>query len=759
MAERTSPNATRTGAASPWIVLEGAGFGGLLAIGLTLRDLFDVAIDDRIHGVSVPTIHRFLATDFRFEVVRAIVELFALATVVGTSTGALVAFVEWLRLRTQRVEGLSFGFRMLKLAGLIGALWGWIVLLDIAVRPALHQAMLFQRGGVRAWLQIAVADGLGRSGVIVCGLVAVLFYWFGPARLTRVESYSRLRVGVVGSVRRLVEWCQRLRSGNDATLHVGELRVRIRRLVGLGTRSWRVRGVAALVAAVAALSSFGFAFDRRGQRQEADRRPNIVILAADSLRPDRLDSARAPHLAELVGRATSFERAYTPLARTFPAWVSIATGQYPHHHGIRHMFPRWETREQALDTMVRHFDTAGYHTAVVGDFAADIFRRIDLGYRSVRTPTFTLRELVREHLLKNVWLMAFVRGRTMRGLVPVLGEISDATDPHAVSQLAIEEIERHRDEPFLLTVFYSTTHFPYAAPGPYHRRFRAQNYVGPYRYAKADTLAREERVSSSDVAQVRALYDGAVFATDEAMQTVLDALAERDLSRRTIVVVTADHGEELYEYGRTQGHGDHLRAESALRVPLVIFDPRKPAAHRIADPVSLVDLAPTLLDLAGIAALPRADGRSLAAAIDGVALTGLPVYSETGLWFTELIPEVPLSNRIPYPDLTQLTQVDREHGDQIVIRSTWEPLTISAKHRMIQDANWRLLYQPSRERVAFELCDLAQDPGCLRDCSAGHPEPFERLKMLFWRFASQDPAVLRHGDRLVPRTTAAQERP
>lgn len=768
MAERTSPNACGNMDVSPWIVLEGAALGSLLAIGLTLRDLFDVVLDDRISGVSVPTIHRFLATDYRFEVVSAVLELAALAIAVGTTTGAAVGFSEWLRFRTWRVEPLAPRLRVWKLAGLIAVLWGWVLLWDVAARPALHQHVFFQRGGVRAWLQIVVADGLGSSGVLLAGLAVFAVYWFWPTRWSRAEWGLRLKGNVLASAEPLAEGRNLGASGGiAAALGLAELRSWIRSGVVRSARRlverchWRVRGIGLLVI-LSALVVWGILeldFDAHRQRAEADRRPNILILAADSLRPDRLDATRAPHISKLLGRATSFERAYTPLARTFPAWVSIATGQYPHHHGIRHMFPRWQTREQPLDTMLRHFGAAGYHTAVVGDFASDIFRRIELGYRTVRTPTFTLRELIREHLLKNVpWLMAFVRGGYLRELVPVLGEISDATDPHAVSQLAIDELERHQQEPFLLTVVYSTTHFPYAAPGPYHRRFRAPNYAGPYRYAKADTLAREERISPSDVAQVRALYDGAVFATDEAMQEVLDALRERELSRRTIVVITADHGEELYEHGRTQGHGDHLRAESALRVPLIVFDPRKPAAHRVFEPVSLVDLAPTLLDLAGVAALPGADGRSLTAAMDGIALKSLPVYSETGLWFTELIPEVPLSNRIPYPDLTQLTQVDREHGDQIVIRADWEPLTTSVKHRMLQEGNWRLLYQPSRERVAMELCDLVQDPGCVRDGSAQHPEVFERLKSQFWRVVSQDQSVFRQGDRLVPRAPA-QARP
>lgn len=709
MAERTLSTPSETIAASPWMLLEGASLGALLSLGLSLRNLFDIALDDRIGGISVPTIHRFLATDYRFEVLRAVLELLALSVVVGTLSGAAVGLLEWLRARWLRLEGLPLLARLAKLACLIGALWSWVFLLDVAARPALHQAHLFQQGGARAWLQIVVADLLGSSGVMLLGSIAVLFYWFWPAR-------ARL----------------------------GELRVKPRTLciaLGVMTVGW---GATALSRSLSG----------RVAQSAVDQRPNVLILAADSLRPDRLDARRAPHLAELRGRATSFERAYTPLARTFPAWVSMSTGQYPHHHGIRHMFPRWSTREREFDTLARHFGAAGYRTAVVGDFAADIFRRIDLGYQSVRTPTFTLRELLREQLLRNEpWLIAFIRGKFMRWLVPVVSEISDATDPNAVSEVAIEEIDRAEGKPFFLTVFYSTTHFPYAAPGPYHRQFRAPGYDGPFRYAKADTLTRDERLSPADIEQVRALYDGAVAATDAAVAEILEALRRRALDRRTLVIVTADHGEELYEYGRTQGHGDHLRAESALRVPLLIVDPRQPTPRRTTSPVSLVDLAPTLLELAQLPPLPQADGRSLAAALRGEPLPSRPVYSETGLWFTEVIAEVPLSSRIPYPDLTQLTEVDRSHGDQVVIRAHYEPIAIAAKHRMLQQGDLRLLYLPARDGVRFELCDIEQDPACVVDRSREQAEPLERLKAEFWRFAAEDPAVIRQGDRLMPRSS------
>ncbi len=703
-------------AESPWLLLEGGCVGAVGGVWLTAQSLFDVLIDDRIGGVSVPVIHRFLATEYRSEVVAAAFELFALSVLVGVAGGSGVALAWLLRLRwAGQLAGGPLWTRLFKLTGLFCLLLGWIYLYDVAARPALHQEVLFARGGLRAWLQILVADGLGQLGVLLLGGMPALAYGLWPVRrsiASLLRTSLRLRYPAISVV-----------------VLLG---------IALVVRVWPDR-----------MSASG--------RARGNGPPNVLIIAADSLRPDRLDAKRAPNIAKLLERATSFERAYTPLARTFPAWVSIATGQYPQHHGIRNMFPRWETRQQRFDTVARKLSEAGYHTAVVGDFASDIFRRIDLGYQRVRTPTFTMRELVREHLLKNdPWLLAWVRGRFMRWLVPVVVEISDATDPMAVSRDVVDEIGQASDKPFFITAFFSTPHFPYATPGPHHGRFRRAGYSGRFRYAKADTLDATEVMSEADISQVRALYDGAVYATDIGVGCILNALERSGQRERTIVVITADHGEELYEHGRSQGHGDHLLGDEALRVPLVIFDPTRPHAHRYAMPVSLVDLAPTLLELTGVGALGAADGRSLASALDGKEPAPRPIYSETGLWFTEAISEVPLSNRLPYPDLTQLTEVDREHLDQIVIRKRWQTMTTAAKHRMVQLGALRLLYMPTRTGTKFQLCDLASDPACARDSASEHLAEFLQLKTVFRQFVDSDPAVARQGDLLVPREESQQ---
>ena len=164
--------------------------------------------------------------------------------------------------------------------------------------------------------------------------------------------------------------------------------------------------------------------------------------------------------------------------------------------------------------------------------------------------------------------------------------------------------------PFFLVVFFSTAHFPYAAPSPLLRGASpTRATAGASSTTSPWASAPRRRADARDEKQVRALYDGAVSAIDDAAQRVLDALDGRRDRRRTVVVVTADHGETLYDHGHGAGprrppvrrRGD-ARAAGRRRPPRTAVGP-----HREPAIVRDVDLAPTLYALTGVAppARPR----------------------------------------------------------------------------------------------------------------------------------------------------------
>jgi hypothetical protein len=98
-----------------------------------------------------------------------------------------------------------------------------------------------------------------------------------------------------------------------------------------------------------------------------------------------------------------------------------------------------------------------------------------------------------------------------------------------------------------------------------------------------------------------------------------------------------------------------------------------------------------------------------------------------------------------------ISEVDREHGDQIVIRKQYEAFAVAAKHRMLELGNFRLLYLPTRDGCRYELYDRSRDPGYRKDVAAAYPDVTASLKQTLQSLMDEDPFVERKGDSVWPR--------
>ncbi|HEY1693115.1 MAG TPA: sulfatase-like hydrolase/transferase [Polyangiaceae bacterium] len=690
-------------------------------------------VDDRAGGAQARQIEAVVTGRFGGEIGRVGVAILAAAIVVG----ALLGWAAWgLVLARDAASGGAPSRSVLRetllVLGVAAALHGLLELWGMAHDPPLYADAWYARGGVRRTVQVLATDVLGPGGVALLGCAGILLFLAGPPSRWRLWPARLARFG-----RRLAD-------------------------VGAAPGSLLSLAVAAL-ATCAALLALGLVVftipTAHAAPAPADERPNVLVLAADSLRNDRLDPRTAPHLAAFAERGTRFDRAYVSLPRTFPSWVTILTGRHPHHHGIRSMFPRWEERAHDFDALPGRLAHAGYATGVASDYAGDVFSRIDLGFGRVDVPEFDFRQLVRQRALeRETPLMPLLHSRAGRAGFPVMREMNDAADPAMLARDAIRTMRALEGRgPFLLVVFFSTAHFPYAAPAPYYRRFTDPAYRGRYKYDKPVGLGQDAPADARDQAQVRALYDGAVSAIDDAAQSILDATRSDGIEKKTIVVVTADHGETLYDHGHGAGHGDHLFGDEGTHVPLVIVDPRSTtgdgsaAPHRVSSIVRDVDLAPTLYELTGVAPPRDLDGQSLAPALAGAAIAQEHAYAETGLWFTEEIPGLPDDLRLPYPGIARLTEVDTQHGDDLVLQKAMRPLTIVAKHRMVRDERWKLLYVPARTGVRWLLYDTQADPGETVDVAAAHPDVLARMQGELWAWMRLDVDMTERGGYLVPR--------
>ena len=656
-------------------------------------------------GRRADAVATFIDKRFAGEVTKIKIGIVAAAIAIGLLVGIVADIV--IRLRAAKrapFAAVVEGFAVCAVVHACLTLWA------MADSPQLYAARWYATGGPARTIQVVATDVLGTRGVVLLFFLLIVAY-VKPRRL-----FVALRRGI-----------------------------------------HRARRAIAFVVPVGLLLLWGRRAPEAAAKSEKseEKRMNVLLLAADSLRADRLDPRVAPHLVALAERSTRFDRAYVSIPRTFPSWVTILSGRHSHHHGVRSMFPTWEDRAKPFDALPRRLSDAGFETGVVSDYAGDIFGRIDLGFAKARvdTPSFDFRQLIRQRALeRETPLLPVLHSRIGRALFPVMKELADGADP----TLLADEVDRTlggigTKNPFFLTVFFSTAHFPYAAPSPWYGKFTDPGYRGRFKYHKPVGLGADAPPDLEDQKQIRALYDGSVAAIDAAVEKVLHTLERRGLADRTIIVVTADHGEMLYENGHGQGHGDHLFGDEVTHVPLLIYDPRDPKGRRVASITRDVDLAPTLYELTGVVPPSDLDGRSLGPALRGEALVPLPAFAETELWFTEDIPGVPADLRMPYPGIMALTELDAKHNAEIVLRREMTAPTLVARHRMVREERFKLIYVPTRKGVRYMLFDTVADPAEVKDVAGEHPEEVKRLRETLWSWMRQDPLMEEKGGYLVPR--------
>ncbi|MGQ0552684.1 MAG: sulfatase-like hydrolase/transferase [Planctomycetota bacterium] len=344
--------------------------------------------------------------------------------------------------------------------------------------------------------------------------------------------------------------------------------------------------------------------------READPRPNLLLLVLDTTRADHLspwgyERSTTPSLAELAAESTVFSRAYSASVFTLSSHVSMLTGQPPSLHGttLRRQSVRAETVAQTLAA-------AGYRTgAFVGTAVLNAGRGLERGFQ-------VYDDLVDPPVCETrLWALVNDAQVLAAKLIPALRFDGQ---PHWFQDLqrpASEVLARARDfvaaedgRPWFVMINLFDPHWPYL-PGEEARAAWVRPYSGPLdgHLFLGDDYPRGRVPDAADKAHVRDLYDAELWETDRAVSEFLAALEFRP--GRTALVLTADHGEGLGE--RDVWSHEHLHAPQT-HVPLLVHAPWALPPGRSDAPVSGVDVAPTLLELAGVPAGERlVVGRSL----------------------------------------------------------------------------------------------------------------------------------------------------
>ncbi len=329
----------------------------------------------------------------------------------------------------------------------------------------------------------------------------------------------------------------------------------------------------------------------------------VILIVVDTLRADHLSlngysRPTSPALADWAKRGAHFQRTYATSPWTLPSFGSILTGMSPSSHAAGLLVP--------AQGDARHPDAAGMSVAGVARF----FARLD-------SDVPTLAEILREagYATGAIVNNPFLHKRF--GLAAGFQDYNHESGNDAVIRpadqmvdLALAWVDGHQAEPFFLMLHLFDPHMNYDAPAPVRGRFTLPI---PSRYALpiVDTPAIRSGAKGIEVQDRRfitAAYDEEVAFVDQEIGRFLRALEGRGLTGSALIIITADHGEELFDH-ESFGHG-HSMYEELLRVPLLILG-KGVSAGRAAVPVSIMDVTPTVLDALE---LPVPD------AIEGVSL-------------------------------------------------------------------------------------------------------------------------------------------
>lgn len=339
----------------------------------------------------------------------------------------------------------------------------------------------------------------------------------------------------------------------------------------------------------------------RDRQRAAPGAPNLLVLLVDTLRADRLgtygaEPSPSPTLDALARRGLVFEDSVSQSSWTMASVGSILTGLHPRSHGAPPVTgrqpgadPSWGFLAERLVTWPELAQQAGITT--VGVSANPLISRgtnLAQGFETFTEFPWDGR--------RHGWYAAT-----------------------EVNQHFLDWLDRNRAWRFVAYLHYMEPHDPYAPPPAMRppppagldRRLVAGD-VTPA--ANAINVRGGAPLPAEAIAYLRQLYDAEIRVWDDALASLLAELERRRVLESTIVVVTADHGEEFQEHGRLK-HGTQLYEES-LRVPLVLVGPGI-AAGRRADTAQGIDVFPTVAGLLGVTPPDGLPGRDLLATTAG----------------------------------------------------------------------------------------------------------------------------------------------
>ena len=439
-------------------------------------------------------------------------------------------------------------------------------------------------------------------------------------------------------------------------------------------------GIAGIVGMVAVL---GFLTACTSEPAPEEERPsNILLITIDTLRADHLSSygykrETSPVLDRLAAEGVRFDQPAAQWPKTGPSFASMFTATYPKDNGIVRKVG--VAVPNSFRMLAEELAAQGYSNhAIVSNGALATELRYNQGFETYI----------------ETWKM------------PEAGTDGKGNPASRITQIALDvAAQLDGEKPFFLWVHYIDPHHPYEAPEPWTDKFANDEFHDPERQVWVNPKRRRQQMRGigytqaidgrTDLDYYVARYDAEIAYADHYIGVLLDGLRDAGQMNETLTVVTSDHGESLGEHHYYFGHG-RFGFQPGLRVPLIFHQPGVLEPRVDYEPVELLHLAPTLLEVAGV---DLNDGRWMQGRSLWARLLGQESPEETPLAFSEA---------------------------GISAGRNWQ--------RTVRDRRFKLLHAPAGgankwlDDQAFVLYDLENDPGETVNQAESFPNEARRLK-------------------------------
>ena len=406
-----------------------------------------------------------------------------------------------------------------------------------------------------------------------------------------------------------------------------------------------------------------------------DNRPNILLFTIDACRPDHFGCYgygrnTTPNIDKIASEGGLFTHAFSQSAWTTPGMISIFTSLYPPTHGVD---AKDRTLKDDVLTLPRVLKRNGYAAPVLPKFV-DIPNYWHLGFDVVEKERFQAEE-----------------GADLLKL-----------------------LEAYKDQRFFIWYHYHGLHLPYNPQNPYDKIFQEDIFSDISADSEAVSVVKKKSViknnsvnfNNTDRKTVVALYDGQVKQLDDYMGQLTEKMKKWGILDNTVIIITSDHGEELFEHGFIGHASTSLNAklyDEIIHIPLIIWWPKK-VKHRVVDElVQQIDIMPTILDMLGLPPSEGLQGYSLLPSIQGKPANNLrPVFCETILG--------------GYQSTKEMEEI---------------------RLRCVRTKEWKLIYTntPASDvsrgglnEGKYELYNLSSDPNEERNIFENHPDVVKELK-------------------------------